>query len=356
VNVLYVCKAVDQASPTVATQVRWIRALAARPEVDHVHVLASRRGDAELPANVTVDQFGGRDWPTTVAGFLRAAARVSRAEVDLFFVAQGGPYPALLLPFKLAWRRPLYQWKAHPHVSARMRFYARWCDDLIFTPTPGSFPAQPDKVRVVGHGIDTGLFAFDSSPPTCDLLALGRIAPIKNLEIAVRALASCRDDLGRTVTLDLVGPCLARDEEYRQSLVALAADLGISDQLRWIGSVAHEETPQLLGRYRATVNFSGTAFDKVAGESMAVGTPVVTSNPCTLEMLPPDLRDRLAVSSNDAAGAAHVISAVLSWDDAQRAEVGGRLRETIVRDHGLDSLFGKILESVAQHRPTAKRG
>lgn len=349
-NVVYVCKTVDEASPTVATQVRWIRALATRPEVGGVHVLTSRWGRAELPDNVAVQQFGGKGWPATVAGFLWAAARIRRSDVDLFFVAQGGPYPALLLPFKLAWRRPLYQWKAHPHVSARMRFYARWCDDLVFTPTAGSFPAVPEKVRVVGHGIDTDLFAFDPSPRASDVVALGRIAPIKHLDVAIRAVDSCSRSLGRPVTLDLVGPCLPRDEPHRGDLVALAQELGVGDQVRWMGSVAHEDTPALLARYRTSVNFSGTAFDKAAGESMAVGTPVVTSNPCTLEMLPGDVRDDLAVSPDDVAGAARQMAAVLAWDDVRRAEVGARLREVIVRDHGLDSLFGKILEAVGEHR------
>ena len=349
-NVVYVCKAVDEASPTVATQVRWIRALAARPEVDRVHVLASRSGRAELPANVAVERFGAGSWPATVLGFLRVAARLKRSDADLFFVAQGGPYPALLLPFKLVWRRPLYQWKAHPHVSARMRFYARWCDDLIFTPTAGSFPAVKDKVRVVGHGIDTDLFAFEPSPRTSDLVALGRIAPIKNLDLAIRAVAACSQALGRPVGLDVVGPCLPRDEAHRDDLVALAAELGVADQVRWMGSVPHEETPALLGRYRASVNFSGTAFDKVAGESMAVGTPVVTSNPCTLEMLPGDLRDDLAVPAGDADAAARRTGSVLSWDDGHRRAMGARLREVVVRDHGLGSLFEKILEAVGEHR------
>ena len=319
-----------------------------------MHVLASRRGAADLPANVAVDEFGAQGWPRTILGFLRAAAHLNRSEADLFFVAQGGPYPALLLPFKLAWHRPLYQWKAHPTVSARMRFYARWCDDLIFTPTSGSFPAAREKVRVVGHGIDTTQFALSPTPRTADVLALGRIARIKNLDFAIRALARCTEDLGRPVGLDVVGPCLPRDEPYRQELIDLAAELGVDQQVRWMGSVRHEETPALLSAYRASLNFSGTAFDKAAGESMAVGTPVIASNPCTVEMLPTDLRRELAVSQGDVSGAARTIGAVLSWDDDRRGEVGSRLRDVIVRNHALDLLFEKILEAVEEHRRAAR--
>ncbi|MDP8972143.1 MAG: hypothetical protein M3N45_02985, partial [Actinomycetota bacterium] len=143
------CKAVDESNATVATQVSWIRTLARHSEVEQVRVLTRHVGPADLPGNVTVRSFGSGGWPRTIARFLREVVRLRPSDVDCFFVAQGGPYPALLLPLKRILGRPLYQWKAHPHISPRMRFYARYCDDLVFTPTPGSFPMALDSVRVV---------------------------------------------------------------------------------------------------------------------------------------------------------------------------------------------------------------
>lgn len=348
-NVTYVCKAVDETSSTVANQVRWIRALAGNQRVGSVLVLAARRGPAELPPNVAVRTFGSNGWPRTILGFWRQAGRLRPGGTDFFFVAQGGPYPALLLPFKLVLRRPLYQWKAHPHVSARMRFYARWCDDLVFTATAGSFPMRLEKVKVVGHGIDTELFSYQGGDRSGDLVALGRIAPVKRIEVAIRALAECRDRFGLDVKLDVVGPCLQRDEEYRRGLIDLAERLGLADLVRFRGAVRHDEVPALLGRYRASINFSRTAFDKAAGETMATGTPVITSNPCTIEMLPPHLRF-LAVREQDPGGQAQAIHEVLSCDEARRTEVGHALRELVVRDHSLDALFDKILDHIDSHR------
>lgn len=347
-NITYVCKAVDDTSPTVANQLRWIRALAANPRVGRVVVLTGHRGPGELPPNVTVSAFGGTSWARTILGFWRQALRLRRG-TDLYFVVQGGPYPALLLPFKVALRRPLYQWKAQPHISARMRFYARWCDDLVFTATSGSFPLALDKVKVVGHGIDTDLFSYQHGSRDRDLIALGRVAPIKRLEVAIRAAAECRDRFGVGVGIDLVGSCLPRDEGYRQSLVDLAAELGLADKVRFEGAVKHDEVPALLGRYRASINFSRTAFDKAIGETMATGTPVVTTNPCTIEMLPPGLRF-LAAREDDPTGQAEVIRDVMCFDQARLREVGHQLRDIVVREHGLDALFDKILQHIDAHR------
>lgn len=346
----YVCKAVDEINPTLATQVRWIRELATRPQVDHVQVLTRTRGPATLPENVTVTTFGHRSWPGTVLEFWRRALAIPRADVDLYFVAQGGPYPALLLPLKLLRGQALYQWKAHAHVSPRMRFYARYCDDLVFTPTRSSLPLDLPNVRVVGHGIDTQLFRPPAiAAPSRDLVAVGRIAPIKRLDVALDVLRVCRETWGVVPQLDIVGPCQAKDAEHLRHLTGLVAELGLSEHVRFLGSVTHDELPGLLGRYRASLNLSDTAFDKAAGESMAVGVPVLTTNDCTAEMLPAHLRPLLAVAREDTVGLAGLVHDTMGWDDATRRSIGVALRDNVVEHHSLDALFAKILAAIESH-------
>jgi glycosyltransferase involved in cell wall biosynthesis len=343
----YVCKAVDETNPTVATQVRWIRELAARPQVEHVRVLTRTLGPATLGDNVTVTTFGHRGWPATVLEFWRQVLAQPRAEIDLYFVAQGGPYPALLLPLKLFRSQGIVQWKAHAHVSSRMRFYARYCDDLVFTPTPSSLPLDLPNIRVVGHGIDTELFRPPAvTAPSRDLVAVGRIAPIKRLDVALDLLRRCRVTWGTTPSLDIVGPCQAKDSGYLLHLEHLVEELGLSEDVRFLGSVSHDELPGLLGGYRASINLSDTAFDKAAGESMAVGVPVVTSNDCTTEMLPADLRPLLAAGRQDSVGLAELVHDVVGWDDDTRARIGATLRANVVENHSLNALFDKILTHV----------
>lgn len=346
-RVVYVCKAVDEADPCLANQVRWIRALAARDDVEQVTVLTPYHGRASLPGNVTVRPFGARP----PLRFLRVVGRFNLAlargpAADIYFVSQGGPYPVLLLPWKLATGRPLYQWKAMPHISARMRFYARFCDDLVFTATPGSFPLPSDKVRVVGHGIDTDLFRPSAGTPPRDLVYVTRITPVKRLDHAVQVVDECRRRFGRRYTLDIVGPCDSRSQEHQRYLSGLIEELDLAQTVRIVGSVSQTALPELLGRYRAAVNFADTAFDKSAGEAMASGLPVVTSNTRVMETLPAELRPVLGVAEDDVAAAAAAVHRVLSWDGARRAEVGARLRRAMVEGHGLDALFDKIFAEI----------
>ena len=345
VRVAYICKAVSEESPVVATQVAWIRSLASLDGVDAVAVLTPKARPVSLPANVTVSEFG-RGYRGLFRFFFRAI-KMARS-VDFFFIVQGGPYPALLLPIKLAWRRPIYQWKAHSHVSRRMRFYARWCDDLIFTATESSLPIDSPKVRVVGHGIDTDAFRpKEGRSPERKLLYVGRVAPIKRLDNLLRALSACNERYGTEYQLDVVGP---GQTENIDDLLALAESLGQGETVRYLGVQRHSDLPELMSQYWAMANFSRTALDKSALEAMACGLPLVTTNKSTLEALPTGLRQLLGADEGDEQAEAEVIQRVMSLDlDAYR-DVAEAVRELVVKDHSLDRLFAKIMAHIEAHR------
>ncbi len=348
-RIAYVCRALDDSKPVVAAQMGWIRSLAGKPSVEHLYVVAPRVTGVDFPANVSIHPFPGRGWPRRIPAFYRAVLGIP-GRVDAFFVAQGGPYPALLLPWKIAARRPVYQWKAHPHISRRMHFYARWCDNLVFTATPGSLPLSLPNVRVVGHGIDTHLFTPTDTPTDRDLITIGRVAPIKRLDAMIRAVATAGRDLGRTPTLDVYGPCSGDEKPHLASLEALADELGLGHSVRFCGAVSQAELATVLPRYRASVNFSDTALDKAAGESMAAGVPVITTNPRAAEVFPPDLRDVLTARADHPEEEAARLVAALSWDEATRRSIGGRLRDAVVEGHSLDALFDKVLAAAAVER------
>ena len=342
-NVAYVTRVVDLDSPVYATQVEWIRRLAENPRVGQVTVLAGRVGRAEFPSNVAVVKFGV-GYPG-LARFMWESARL-RNRVDFFFVAQGGPFPALLLPAKLLSSARVFQWKAHAYVSPRMRFYANYCDDLVFTATESSLPIQFDGKRVVGHTIDADFFKPQGAAnSTLDLLSIGRVTPIKGIERAVRVLGEVRRTSGTTYSLDIVGPVTP---EYQESLEQLAATENVADSIRFLGKVPHREVPELIQRYRATLNLGQGALDKSALESLSCGVPVLTSNPCTMEILPPDLAELLTVSSTDDEKAAATFRRVLSLDTAERNRVGGRSRALVVSGHSIADFFDKVLDAIEE--------
>jgi len=143
------------------------------------------------------------------------------------------------------------------------------------------------KLKLIYEAVDHDLF----KPGNADL-ARGRVASYgvtkpfvlfvsslwqyKNCDGLLKAWALARDELGDR-QLAVVGP--GRDKKYSASLRALAADLGIADEVVFVGGVPLEHTVDF---YRAADVFVYPSLNETFGlpilEAMACGCPVVTSN------------------------------------------------------------------------------
>src|SRR5215831_5037220 len=128
---------------------------------------------------------------------------------------------------------------------------------------PGDAAAA--RAVVASHGVTKPFVLFVSS-----------LWPYKNCEGLLRAWALARHELGDR-QLAIVGP--GRDEKYVARLHALAAELGISADVIFVGGVPLEETVRF---YQAADVFVYPSLNETFGlpilEAMACGCPVVTSN------------------------------------------------------------------------------
>ncbi len=341
-KIVFICQAVDPEDRSVPHLVRWVNALAACEEVAAVNVLTLRVRPCALHSRVQVTGIGGAGRMFTIGRLYRAViGLVWRRQVTHFFVCQGGAYPLLLWPFKLFLRIPICQWKAHTEVGQGMRFYARFIDSLLFTPSPSSFPLPLANVRVVGHGVDTDQFVPSQQAVSADLVAIGRIAPVKRLENVIALLRLARER-GRLLRVDFIGPTSVADRAYRLKLEELAVQAGVREQINFCDDLPHAELPRLLPRYRAMLFLCRGALGKVVLEAFACGIPVVSDNVCVAEVLPANLRDQLVVPFGDVAGLLTKVLAVLDMGASERCKLGEELRAIVQRDHDVTSLFHKI--------------
>jgi glycosyltransferase involved in cell wall biosynthesis len=129
-------------------------------------------------------------------------------------------------------------------------------------------PGDPDEARhlvKLRYGVSKPFVLFVSS-----------LWPYKNCEGLLRAFAAAKADLGDR-QLVVVGP--GRDLEYVAELRGLAEQLGIAQDVVWVGGVPLEETVHF---YRCADVFVYPSFNETFGlpllEAMATGCPVVTSD------------------------------------------------------------------------------
>lgn len=151
------------------------------------------------------------------------------------------------------------------------------------------YGAEPDKVCVVPAGVDTTLFtpgdrvearrAVGMPPEQPAILFVGRIDPIKGLDVLVDALCGLRSALWSPAPphLYLIGG--TPDDPGYAALIARARACGLDEAITFVGSVPHAD---LAPWYRAAdvvaVPSFYESFGLVAVEAMAAGTPVVASN------------------------------------------------------------------------------
>lgn len=217
---------------------------------------------------------------------------------------------------------PVYRRAAFQAISASTR------DDLV------ARGVAADRVRVILPGVDRAWFAPDAGTPRTTVptfLYVGRLKRYKGVDTAVRAIGLARE-MGSEVRLDIAG-----QGDDRARLERLAARLGITDLVRFLGFVSEEEKRTLLRRSWATVFPSpkeGWGITNV--EAAACGTPAVAADSPGLRdsvrheetglLVPRDDPSALAAAllrlAADPALVARLgaggraFAATLSWDDA----------------------------------------
>lgn len=128
------------------------------------------------------------------------------------------------------------------------------------------FPETAGRVKIIPNYVDTDLFvpglSFLGRQRLC---FIGRLAPEKNLEALIDAVA------GMDVDVDIIG-----DGPLKQSLMQQAAKM---DNIHFIGSVPNDSLPAYLQRAALFVFPSlYEGHPKTPIEAMACGVPVVACN------------------------------------------------------------------------------
>ncbi|HHM06440.1 MAG TPA: glycosyltransferase [Gammaproteobacteria bacterium] len=200
------------------------------------------------------------------------------------------------------------------------------------------------RVQVVPNGIDTERFAPDAAArerqrgqwgvgPDVKLIGLvARLDPMKDHPTFLRAtalLATQRDDVRFVCVGD--GPA-----DYRRQLLALAAELGVASLLSWRGAVA--DTPAVYNALDlVTLASYGEGFPNVVGEAMACGQPCVVTDVGDAARVVGDCGK--VVPPRDPSALVAGWQAVLNLSDQDRAGLGAKARERIVKEYRCQHLI-----------------
>ena len=209
------------------------------------------------------------------------------------------------------------------------------CADLILASTPDEvaqlqamYGAVPERIEVLAPGVDHRLFrpglraaarARLGHPGDRVMLFVGRIQPLKGLDLAVECLAETHED---TVLWVVGGPSGVDGHSELERVRSLARGLGVESRVIFIPPQPHDRLPDY---YRAAdvcvVPSYSESFGLVALEAASCGTPVVASAVGGLRSIVDDGVTGFLVEGRDPLDWATPVSLLL--DDPDLAEMMG---------------------------------
>ena len=210
------------------------------------------------------------------------------------------------------------------------------------------YGADASRIEVVPPGVDHAFFSpgsrrgarqalgFGDEPV---LLFVGRIQPLKGVDVAVQALASLRDRRARLVIVG--GSSGTEGDDYVAEVDKLIADHGLTERITMVPPQPHHV---LSTYYRAPpltiVPSRSESFGLVALESAACGTPVVASDVGGLRTLVDHGRTGLRVPGRDPHDYAAAVERILG--DPVFADTLSRRSEEAASAYTWTSMAGRL--------------
>ena len=234
---------------------------------------------------------------------------------------------------------PVHHW---PSLMLQRRLLRQWRDAFDLT------IANSDSVRrqleregiAVDSVVPNGVPVRDHAPTPAEhpiVLFAGRLVPEKGVDGLLRAFAAVSVS-DRSARLEVAG-----DGPQRAELEALTRELGLGEQVRFLGHLAADELAAHRARAWMQVVPSRWAepFGIVAVEAMMDGVPVIATRCGGLADIVDHDRTGLLVEAGDDAALAAAIQSLAAHPDRAR-ELGAAARRAATERYGDSVLFDRL--------------
>lgn len=366
-KLLIVTQKVDKNDDVLGFFHGWIKEFA--KHCAQVMVVCLEKGEYDLPENVRVlslgkeqqlregrfRALGGATLVEQVYQRLQYILRFyryiwsERNNYDVIFVHMNPAYVVLGAPLWHIWRKKISLWYTHRNVDWVLRVAEKFAD-TIFTATAASFRIQSSKLKILGHGIFTEDFVRPEgyvSPikEKITIISVGRLTPIKNLDVLIQAVAILRDGEFDCEVLFVGSTVVATDESYVEYLKTLVKEKNLENVVRFVGSVPNKEVMHYYWKSDMSINLAPTGgIDKAVLESMAAGVPVIVANKAFEEYFG-EYKNGLMFTEGDAQELSVKIRALLERKDKE--ELIAFLSRTAEEKGSAKVLIQRIVKNIS---------
>jgi glycosyltransferase involved in cell wall biosynthesis len=221
------------------------------------------------------------------------------------------------------------------------RLAARWCRTIVALSAAerdaglAEGIGRPEQYSVIPNGVRLGRFALPRAPVRGRILMVGRLAPPKRPDLALRALAQVRQSIPEA-ELQLVGAGPSKGEAEH-----LAAQVGLERAVHFLGH--RDDVPELLASAECALlasDYEGCPL--VVIEAMAAGVAVAATDVGGIrELVRPGRTGELG-TKGDADALAQALERVLA-DPTRAAQLGAEGRRVAEERFSLDRMVESLV-------------
>ncbi len=329
---LLICtQSVDQNDPVAGFFAAWVQEFSKHCE-KVTAIALDGTGAENFTENVNVISLEKEKSATKLRQlylFYRAIIK-HRNDYDTVFVHNVGPKIVILgAPFWIIFHKRIFLWYVHRQVTLSLKIAVRIVK-RIFTSAPESLQVNTDKVMYVGHGIP--LDKFDSINPITShspmkVVHLGRIAPIKGLDVLVEASYLLKKEFSTEYEFHLYGTSVNESEQSFQNLLKEKIEqYNLTNQFYFHGTVPPYEVPDIFKNATVSVNLTPTGgMDKSVIESLAAGVPALTSNDAYSDTFG-DLKEQLIFEYKDPKSLVEKLEALRNLSESDFKQLQTKVR------------------------------
>ena len=341
-KLLILTQRVDENDPILGFFHRWLEEFSKHCE--QIKVICLYEGAHVLPANVEVLSLGKEKGESNFKYIRNFYLYIwsRRKDYDKVFVHMNEEY---VLLGGILWKllgKQVFFWRNHPRGGFLTRISVM-LSKKVFCTSKFSFTARYKKTEIMPVGIDTAIFTNNpgSTRLPRSIVCIGRISPIKNIDVIINALGAIHRK-GLLFTTAIVGDPMLGDESYLKSLRDLAHNDGIDGYVHFMKGIKNSLAPEIYNHYEIFINLTPSgSFDKTIIEAALCGCMLLVSNSDLRLSLSPES----IVKEGDMEELERKLALMLGYSDKERA---ANIQRSLIlgREHSLDALASKLFLSL----------
>lgn len=308
---------------------------------EKIIVVCLSEGKHDLPNNIVVLSLGKESGKSKIKYLWRFYKYIweKRNEYKNVFVHMNQEYVLFGGVFWKLIGKNIFMWRNHAKGSWLTNLAVSLSSKVFYT-SPHSYTARFKKALQMPVGIDTNFFKPDFSihKKQNSILFLGRIDPVKNVDIFIEALRELKES-GVEFFATIAGSTSLKDMGYEKTVHDKVREYGLDDKVTFTGAVTQSEALTLYRKHKLYINLTlPGSMDKTIFEALASGLKVLVSNTFFKGTLP---ENWILTNHNDLEGLVLAIRNILTDSYSFNPEFQEKI-SALLEKHSLDNLMKKL--------------